>query len=80
MPVTITSLLYSIVMLTNAVCILSEDRFLSRIGWSASMMDSRDSDSVKYRLLTLVHAIRTLLRIPLILLNIVMILYELIAG
>ncbi|KAI3645350.1 hypothetical protein MP228_011514 [Amoeboaphelidium protococcarum] len=80
MPVTITSLLYSIAMLTNAVCILSEDRFLSRIGWSASMMDSRDSDSVKYRLLTLVHAIRTLLRIPLILLNIVMILYELIAG
>lgn len=36
--------------------------------------------SIKHKILTLVHAIRTLLRIPLIFLNIVIIVYELIAG
>lgn len=85
----------------NGIAVLSEDRFLARIGWSTkgningnsvnsqfdyssynlnNMNNGAAGESIKSRLVNLINAIRTLLRIPLILVNILVILYELVLG
>ncbi|KAH3664656.1 hypothetical protein OGATHE_003471 [Ogataea polymorpha] len=64
--------------------------FYCKIGWSTS--SSADNaylasspvdgsiDSIKSRLVNLIGATRTLLRFPLIIINVVVILYELVLG
>ncbi|KAK9480108.1 Yos1-like protein [Lipomyces japonicus] len=77
-------LFYVILLLINSIAILSEDRFLARIGWSTAQVDNgfgvSDSQSVKNKLINLISAVRTLMRIPLIGINSVVIVYELILG
>ncbi|KAK9474506.1 Yos1-like protein [Dipodascopsis tothii] len=77
-------LFYVVLLLTNAIAILSEDRFLARIGWSTAQIDSGfgvpDSQSVKVKLVNLISAVRTLMRIPLIGINSIVVLYELVLG
>ncbi|KAF2221973.1 Yos1-like protein, partial [Elsinoe ampelina] len=73
------------VLLVNAIAILSEDRFLARIGWSSASQDAgfggvQDTTSVKAKIVNLIASVRTLMRIPLIAINTVIILYELILG
>lgn len=85
--------LYVILLVVNGIAILSEDRFLNRIGWGSSSQNtngfqyqqfqagaSSDNESIKFRLVNLIGAIRTLLRVPLIGINIIVILYELVLG
>jgi len=84
-------------LLVNAVAVLSEDRFLARIGWSSvpppnnvGFQQNYDQGGgygnpaqdigVKGRLINLISAVRTVMRIPLIGINIVVIIYELILG
>ncbi|KAN0132627.1 Yos1-like protein [Lactarius tabidus] len=83
-------------LLVNAVAVLSEDRFLARIGWSSiqppnsvGFQPNYDGSGygnpaqdigVKGRLINLISAVRTVMRIPLIGINIVVIIYELILG
>ncbi|QRV72916.1 transporter protein YOS1 [Ceratobasidium sp. AG-Ba] len=89
------TILYVSLLLINAVAILNEERFLARIGWSsagyqpgqqfAGQYDNtgfgdQGGPGVKSRLINLIGAVRTLLRIPLIIINIVVILYELVLG
>jgi len=83
------TLIYVTVLLTNAVAILSEERFLARIGWSTTQLPAgydqnayadQVGEGVKARLIVLVSAVRTLLRAPLIMVNMVLILYELLLG
>ncbi|EFW99479.1 yos1-like protein [Grosmannia clavigera kw1407] len=76
--------LYVSVLLINAIAILSEDRFLARIGLSSSTYDpafgqSTDS-SVKAKIINLIASVRTLMRIPLIVINTLLIAYELVLG
>ncbi|KAK9468175.1 Yos1-like protein [Lipomyces arxii] len=77
-------LLYVILLLINSIAVLSEDRFLARIGWSSVQIDSgfgmSESASVKNKMINLISAVRTLMRIPLIGLNSIVIIYELILG
>ncbi|KAM5540390.1 hypothetical protein V8D89_005848 [Ganoderma adspersum] len=93
-------LLYVFLLLTNALAVLSEDRFLARIGWGtaqaqpvnqgfgqpyAQQYDQQGYSAgqdvgVKGRLINLISAVRTLMRIPLIGLNLVIIIYELLLG
>lgn len=94
-------LIYVIILTVNGIAVLSEDRFLNRIGWSTSSLNSNsnsnnaansyqlqfinaqnnsDNYSIKNRLITLIGAIRTLLRVPLIIINVVIILYEILLG
>ncbi|KAF1840595.1 Yos1-like protein [Cucurbitaria berberidis CBS 394.84] len=77
-------LFYVAVLLVNAIAILSEDRFLARIGWTASAEPGfggqRDDSSIKARLINLVSSVRTLMRIPLIFINVLMIVYLLVLG
>lgn len=88
----------------NGIAVLSEDRFLARVGWSAkssssningmpqqqygygdfnsmsSGLPSSGGEGIKSRLINLISATRTLLRIPLIIVNILVIVYELLLG
>ncbi|EMD63055.1 hypothetical protein COCC4DRAFT_190912 [Bipolaris maydis ATCC 48331] len=77
-------LFYVAVLLINAIAILSEDRFLARIGWTASadpgFPGQRDDSSVKARLINLVSSVRTLMRIPLMFINTLMIIYLIVLG
>lgn len=89
-------LLYVIILTINGIAVLSEDRFLNRIGWNngtngnnasvnqyqLQFMAASGSDnySIKTRLVNLIGAIRTLLRVPLIVVNVLIISYELILG
>ncbi|PWN28212.1 Yos1-like protein [Jaminaea rosea] len=86
------TLLYVSVLCLNAIAILNEDRFLSRVGWSSASIQYEQQHSftsgpgghggssdagVKERLVNLMGAVRTLLRVPLVLINVLIILYEL---
>ncbi|PSS16964.1 hypothetical protein M430DRAFT_35559 [Amorphotheca resinae ATCC 22711] len=78
------NLIYICILLVNAIAILSEDRFLARVGWSNSVSDpgfggSNDA-SIKSKLINLMTSVRTLMRIPLIGINTVIIVYELALG
>ncbi|XP_056633222.1 immediate early response 3-interacting protein 1-like [Diorhabda carinulata] len=77
------NLLEASLLFLNAVCILNEDRFLSKIGWSFSgnnIQGFGENPSTKSQIYTLFHSIRTVARIPLIFLNILMICLKLILG
>ncbi|KAI8150327.1 Yos1-like protein [Fennellomyces sp. T-0311] len=76
-------LFYAILLFINAIAVLSEERFLARIGWSAQVDPGFGVDqtqSVKHKIVNLISAVRTLMRIPLIAINIVVIVYELLLG
>jgi len=83
-------IIYVPLLLTNAVAILNEERFLAPIGWSTTQQPvatydqggfgESQGDSIKARLIALISAVRTLLRFPLILLNILIIIWELLFG
>jgi len=62
----------TLLLFVNALAILNEERFLRRIGWGYS--SDLDHNSVKDRIISLLHAVRLLLRLPLIFLNILAIL------
>ncbi|OJJ05627.1 hypothetical protein ASPVEDRAFT_153811 [Aspergillus versicolor CBS 583.65] len=78
-------LVYVIILITNSIAILSEDRFLARIGWGRPQADAAfgaayDSTSVKAKTINLIASVRTVMRIPLIVINTIIIVYELILG
>ena len=83
-------LIYICVLLTNAIAILSEDRFIARIGMGRAAMAQEnvgfgaprqnDPDSIRGKMLTLISSIRTLARVPLIVVNILIISYEILLG
>ncbi|KAK7421040.1 hypothetical protein QQX98_002398 [Neonectria punicea] len=76
--------LYIAILLINAVAILSEDRFLARINLSPASYDpafgSGADASVKAKTIHLIASIRTIMRMPLIFVNTVIIMYELVLG
>ncbi|KAJ5482798.1 Protein transport protein Y [Penicillium diatomitis] len=88
------NLVYVIVLIINAIAVLSEDRFLARsssppsppaFGWGRTQAEpgfgaSYDSTSVKAKSVNLIASVRTVMRIPLIVINTVIIVYELILG
>ncbi|KAJ5203319.1 hypothetical protein N7463_006883 [Penicillium fimorum] len=78
-------LFYVIVLIINAIAVLSEDRFLARVGWGRTQAEpgfgaTYDSTSVKAKSVNLIASVRTVMRIPLIVINTVIIVYELILG
>ncbi|KAA8649895.1 hypothetical protein EYZ11_001175 [Aspergillus tanneri] len=78
-------LVYVLCLMVNAIAVLSEDRFLARIGWGRTQTDpsfgsTYDSTSVKAKSVDLIASVRTVMRIPLIVINTIIIVYELILG
>ncbi|KAJ7904508.1 ER-to-golgi transport membrane protein [Mycena olivaceomarginata] len=95
------TVIYVSLLVINSMAILSEDRFLARIGWVSSSQapnanatfhqtydpqtggygaQQGGEPSMKARLVDLISAVRTLMRIPLIGVNILIIIYELLLG
>ncbi|KAG9238666.1 Yos1-like protein [Amylocarpus encephaloides] len=82
------NLIYIVVLLINAMAILSEDRFLARVGMSTTISEpafgggsSGASDqSITSKFINLLTSVRTLMRIPLIVVNMFIILYEIVLG
>ncbi|KOS22942.1 Protein transport protein yos1 [Escovopsis weberi] len=79
------NLVYVLCLLTNALAILSDDRFLARIGLSTTSYGpafgaGADANSVKAKLVNLIASVRMVMRPPLILVNTLIILYELVLG
>ncbi|PUU75974.1 Yos1-like protein [Tuber borchii] len=78
------------ILMINAIAILSEDRFLARIGWSTAapvepqtfgmQQQNVANESIKAKTMNLISATRTLMRIPLIGINSLLIVYELLLG
>lgn len=63
----IGNLVYVLCLLTNALAILSDDRFLARIGLSTSTYDpafgaGADANSVKAKLVALIASVRMVMR------------------
>jgi len=98
MGLSLGNILYISLLLVNAIAVLSEERFLARIGWSTQQPPAGPQGfaqpydagyggaggqadlGVKVKIVNLIGAVRTLMRIPLIGLNLVIIVYELVLG
>lgn len=68
---------YVILLLTNAIAILSEERFLHRVGLGPSPANEA---GIRARIVMVFASVRTLLRIPLVVFNLAVILWELLLG
>lgn len=75
------------VLLVNAIAILSEDRFLARIGMASTSSPepafgagAQDNTSIKSKMINLINSVRTLMRIPLIFLNVLIIIWAVAFG
>ncbi|KAI1150529.1 Yos1-like protein [Nemania diffusa] len=63
----IGNLIYVLVLITNALAILSEDRFLARINFSSAAYDPAfgtgpDTQSIRAKAINLLASVRTLMR------------------
>ncbi|KMS94413.1 hypothetical protein BVRB_021660 [Beta vulgaris subsp. vulgaris] len=79
MALTIYSILKAVVLWTNAIAVLNEARFLRKYGLDRPAPEHSD-DSIKNRTVTLLYSTRVLLQMPLICINVLVILIELILG
>jgi len=80
MAFTLGVLIESFVLFINALAILNEERFLKPIGWGYRNPSDMDQDSIKDKIIVFLNAVRMLMRIPLILINVVVIIFELLLG
>ncbi|XP_071844211.1 immediate early response 3-interacting protein 1-like [Apostichopus japonicus] len=76
------SLLEAALLCINAVAVLNEERFLSKVGWGGDQQIGGfgEEPGMKAQLINLIRSIRTVMRVPLIFLNVVTILLKLVFG
>nr|XP_006627301.2 PREDICTED: immediate early response 3-interacting protein 1 [Lepisosteus oculatus] len=82
MAFTLYSLIQAAILCVNAVAVLHEERFLSKIGWGADqgIGGFGDEPGIKSQLMNLVRSVRTVMRVPLIIVNSVCIVLLLLFG
>lgn len=77
------TLLQGCILFVNAVAILNNDRFLEKIGWGYSQIGSNNlaahPNALKSQLIGGLHAV-AYLRVPLIVVNTIVILVKLVFG
>ncbi|KAL4606064.1 hypothetical protein ACB098_09G068000 [Castanea mollissima] len=73
------TLLEACLLFANALAILNEDRFLARRGWTLAEIPGSGRNSVKGQIIGLIHACQ-FFRLPLIILNIIVIVLKLFTG
>jgi len=78
MVFTLGTLLEVAVLFLNALAILHEERFLKKIGWGHR--SDLDNDSVKDKIIGFLHAVRLLMRIPLVFINLLIVVWLIILG
>lgn len=76
------SLLEAALLCINAVAVLNEERFLSKVGWGGDQTIGGfgEEPGMKAQLINLIRSIRTVMRVPLIFLNVATILLKLVFG
>uniref|UniRef100_A0A8C7GK70 Immediate early response 3-interacting protein 1 n=2 Tax=Oncorhynchus TaxID=8016 RepID=A0A8C7GK70_ONCKI len=64
MAFTLYSLIQAVILCVNAVAVLHEERFLSKIGWGVdqSIGGFGDEPGIKVQLMNLVRSVRTVMR------------------
>lgn len=77
MVLSIYTLLQSALLVVNAIAILNEDRLLRRYGWARNQVD-RNQEGFKARTMDLIHSVQTVMRIPLLFVNSLVIVIKLI--
>ncbi|XP_071989154.1 immediate early response 3-interacting protein 1 [Engystomops pustulosus] len=82
MAFTLYSLLQAALLCVNAVAVLHEERFLSKIGWGADqgIGGFGEEPGVKSQMMNLVRSVRTVMRVPLIIVNSVTIVLLILFG
>ncbi|XP_072289765.1 immediate early response 3-interacting protein 1-like [Eucyclogobius newberryi] len=82
MGFTLYSLIQAAILCVNAVAVLHEERFLSKIGWGAEtgVGGFGDEPGIKTQMMTLVRSVRTVMRVPLIGVNSICIVLLLLFG
>lgn len=73
------TLLEACLLFANALAILNEDRFLARRGWTLAEIPGSGRNSFKGQIIGLIHACQ-FFRLPLIILNIIVIVLKLFTG
>jgi len=82
MAFSLYTLLEAGLLFVNAIAILNRQRFLSKVGLSQPTYDSYGDNQpgVKSQIVNLIYAVQTVMRVPLIFLNIVVIVIKLLLG
>ncbi|XP_053181242.1 immediate early response 3-interacting protein 1 [Scomber japonicus] len=82
MAFSLYSLIQAAILCVNAVAVLHEERFLSKIGWGVdhSVGGFGDEPGVKAQMMNLIRSVRTVMRVPLIAVNSVCIVLLLLFG
>ncbi len=88
MAFTLGALLEATLLVVNAICVLHERRFLAKFGWASDnnaggnrgFGDQAPSSGIKNQILNIIHSTRTVMRYPLIPINVLVILKKLILG
>lgn len=78
---TLWALLEAGLLVINAICVLHEQRFLAKVGWaSENARGFGEQPGAKAQILNIVHSTRTVMRIPLIFINGLVVVKKLILG
>lgn len=72
----IYTLLQSALLVVNAIAILNEDRLLRKFGWARNQLEV--GEGFKSRLMDLIYSVQTVMRIPLIFMNTLVIVVKMI--
>ncbi|XP_029372138.1 immediate early response 3-interacting protein 1 [Echeneis naucrates] len=82
MAFTLYSLIQTAILCTNAIAVLHEERFLSKVGWGIDqgVGGFGDDPGVKAQILNLIRSVRTVMRVPLIIVNTACIILLLLFG
>ncbi|OAD61074.1 Immediate early response 3-interacting protein 1 [Eufriesea mexicana] len=82
MAFTLWTLFEATVLCLNAICVLNEKRFLAKVGWATwqNVQGFDEPPSFKLQVLDLIWSIRTVARVPLIFLNIIIMIVKLVLG
>ncbi|XP_054749110.1 immediate early response 3-interacting protein 1-like [Lytechinus pictus] len=76
------TLLEAALLCINAIAILNEERFLSKVGWGGdqSVGGFGEEPGMKAQIINLIRSIRLVMRVPLIFLNAATIVIKLLLG
>ena len=78
MGLSLGNLLLSALLTCNGLAVLNEERFLAKIGWGYDT--AQNHAGLKKQIITMLHAVRVLLTIPLIPLNVIIIALKIVLG
>ncbi|XP_011164789.1 immediate early response 3-interacting protein 1 [Solenopsis invicta] len=82
MAFTLWTLFEATLLCLNAICVLNEERFLAKVGWASwqNVQGFGEPPTAKSQILNLIKSIRTVMRVPLILFNILTVVVKLVLG